>query len=826
MRKQTILSLIFLLLLKWSSGQTFVVDTIAYGGNPDNRVNFLIMGDGYRAADMAQFRTNATTVSNYLLSTPPFSFYPNFFNVFAIEVISTDAGIDHSGNSSDNACGTQPVTSVNNYLNSGFDGGSSGGGGVHRCIYSNQSSLVYSIANTNFPQYDFINVLANTTYYGGCAGGIAYTSVHSSSAEVFVHELGHMFAGLSDEYDYGSTNCNPGTSQNINVSQQTDTSLLVWKKWLTTAPIPTPSGTNCSLIGLYEGAKYCTENWYRPKCNCKMRSLNQPFCEVCKEQLIYKISTLVNYIEDYSPQDPGVTICRNGSQLFTAAVLNSTTGTVRSQWYVDNNLVVNNGTSFLFDGTNFSEGSHQVKLVTLDTTTLVKKTMNSYQRIWNVTVTPALSTVTSSTDAKCQDTDGTATVTPSGGMPNYMNTILGEDWEGTNNWTIVNGSQTNKWIVGTNTSNGGSKSIYISNNSQTNSYSLTSTSTVHFYRNITFPSNAINIKISFDWKGQGEANNDYLRVFLVPTSTNPTAGSQLGSGQIGSTYYNLQDIFTTATITGLDANAGTTKRLVFSWRNNSSSGTQPPAAIDNILITYETPGSYSYVWNTNPPQYTATATSLAPGTYSATVTDLIGCSTVSPDITVGEEDCPISLLVGVFIEGFYAGAGKMRATINAITYPNVCDTVIIELHQPFSPYEIAFTAKNTINTNGNGTFYFPSAVIGNSYYVVVRHRNTLETWSAAPVLMNGTLVVYTFKTSGSTAYGSNQRQLPDGFYAIFSGDVDQDGNIDIDDFHSVEDASHAYSTGYLNTDLTGDGLIETADYSQVEMSLGKILARP
>ncbi|SFB71133.1 Por secretion system C-terminal sorting domain-containing protein [Flexibacter flexilis DSM 6793] len=155
-------------------------------------------------------------------------------------------------------------------------------------------------------------------------------------------------------------------------------------------------------------------------------------------------------------------------------------------------------------------------------------------------------------------------------------------------WTIVNGSQTNKWVVGTATKNAGAKSIYISNDGSSNAYDVNATSVVHFYRDITFPVNQC-YNLSFYYKGQGEGSYDYLRVYLVPVTTTITAGTQLASGQIGTTY-NVQDAYSQVSL-NLDnaAIAGTTQRLVFSWRNDASLGTQPPISIDDIAITASLP---------------------------------------------------------------------------------------------------------------------------------------------------------------------------------------------------------------------------------------------
>ncbi len=158
-----------------------------------------------------------------------------------------------------------------------------------------------------------------------------------------------------------------------------------------------------------------------------------------------------------------------------------------------------------------------------------------------------------------------------------------------NGWTVVNHT-TNIWAIGTATSNGGVNGAYVSNDAgASNAYTITTSQVSHFYRDVTFPSGETAITLSFDWKGFGESTYDYLRVFLVPTTTTPVAGTQLTTGQLGLTYYNQQTSYTSESITIPGSAAGTTQRLVFSWRNDNSAGTQPPAAIDNISLISFTP---------------------------------------------------------------------------------------------------------------------------------------------------------------------------------------------------------------------------------------------
>jgi hypothetical protein len=165
-------------------------------------------------------------------------------------------------------------------------------------------------------------------------------------------------------------------------------------------------------------------------------------------------------------------------------------------------------------------------------------------------------------------------------------TIAREDFEGnTHSFTLVNGSQANKWVVGTATANGSTKSAYISNDGDSNAYTTTSSSVVHIYRDITFPVfETCTLWISI--KGIGETNNDYLSVRLAETSVTPTAGTSLSGATV------VTGEFSSWTRKGFaiskSTNSGVTKRLVFSWRNNNSGGTNPPIALDDIVIVANT----------------------------------------------------------------------------------------------------------------------------------------------------------------------------------------------------------------------------------------------
>jgi uncharacterized repeat protein (TIGR01451 family) len=172
-------------------------------------------------------------------------------------------------------------------------------------------------------------------------------------------------------------------------------------------------------------------------------------------------------------------------------------------------------------------------------------------------------------------------------------------------WTVSNGTQVNQWVVGTaagSSSGSTGNAAYISNDGGvTNAYTVTATSVVHFYQDVTVPVGESVALLTFDLKGLGESTFDYVKVYLVPTTTLPISGTELSSGQIGrSAGYNLQSGYTKFGIWLPASAAGTTQRLVFSWRNDSSAGTQPPAAIDNIRLISSSPAGMAGTYTIDP----------------------------------------------------------------------------------------------------------------------------------------------------------------------------------------------------------------------------------
>jgi hypothetical protein len=176
--------------------------------------------------------------------------------------------------------------------------------------------------------------------------------------------------------------------------------------------------------------------------------------------------------------------------------------------------------------------------------------------------------------------------------------------------------------------------------------------------------------------------------------------------------------------------------------------------------------------------------------------------------------CETVVTVKMFIEGYYdADAHAMRPVMmnqGVGSSATDVDTVTIELHDA-TTYELVASASATLQTNGNAVATFTTAPSG-SFYIVVKHRNALETWSANAVTVGATPSSYDFTTAASQAYGDNMKMLESGVYGFYTGDINQDGFIESFDFPILFNDSDNLSEGYFATDLNGDGFVESFDF--------------
>lgn len=164
-----------------------------------------------------------------------------------------------------------------------------------------------------------------------------------------------------------------------------------------------------------------------------------------------------------------------------------------------------------------------------------------------------------------------------------------------------------------------------------------------------------------------------------------------------------------------------------------------------------------------------------------------------------------SINLSVIMEGFYNSSSNEMS---------ISDTINLYLRNSSSPYALADSSKGVIDKiTFTGSFNITNAITGN-YYIVIRHRNTIETWSALPVsYTSGSVVNYSFTTSAALAYGNNQKNVDASpvSYGIYSGDVNQDGSVDLTDIVMVYNNAGIFLSGYYVTDLNGDYVTDLTD---------------
>ena len=352
--------LLLLLAAHTAVAQSSTLSTVENNGPRSQRINIVFLSEGYAAAELPSFAGHVNTAMNYLFSREPWMQYRSYCNVFRIEIASNQSGCDNG-----TAGGTRDT-----YFNSGFANLS-----IPQLltIDGTGSSRAYALLNQHVPEYSIPIVLVNDVKYGGSGGAISVASIHSLSAMVVEHEVGHSFANLADEYDADYPGYFP--SEKPNNTAQTVRSLVKWNAWIDAAtPVATPETAEYDgVVGLFEGSMYRTAGWYRPHNNSLMRSLNRPVGNVNREQFVLSIYSHVDPVDAWTPT--AGTLSVNDFQRLNFAVTpkQPTLGGMQTRWYVDNQLQAGaTTTTFEVISDVLGNGTHSVKARINDLTAFVR----------------------------------------------------------------------------------------------------------------------------------------------------------------------------------------------------------------------------------------------------------------------------------------------------------------------------------------------------------------------------------------------------------------------------------------------------------------------
>lgn len=191
------------------------------------------------------------------------------------------------------------------------------------------------------------------------------------------------------------------------------------------------------------------------------------------------------------------------------------------------------------------------------------------------------------------------------------------------------------------------------------------------------------------------------------------------------------------------------------------------------------------------------------------------------DSLVFSSNCQMPYNVTFFLQGMYSGGNTMVPYLynsGLSTQANITDYVTIELHQSTTPYNVVYSTSAFVQSNGVTPVYIPATLAGNNLYIVVKHQNTIETWSGNPVPISsgGT---YNFSNASNKAYSNNMFISETGVWSLFTGDINQDGAIDAFDFIIMDPEIQAGTSGYLASDLNGDGVVDAFDYLVIENNI-------
>ena len=251
---------------------------LLHNDSPEKCIDVAILAEGYTLQEMQTFYEDADIACKSIFDHEPFKSMKKRFNVVAVASPSTDSGVS--------------VPRLNEWKHTAF-------GSHFSTFYSDRyltTSRVKAIhdALAGIP-YEHIIILANTEEYGG--GGIynSYTLItahHPMFRPVVVHEFGHSFGGLADEYFYDNDVMTDTYPLDIepweqNISTQVDFAAK-WKDMLSeNTPVPTPAEVSENYpTGVYEGGGYSAKGIFRPAENCRMRTNEYPaFCPVCQRAL-------------------------------------------------------------------------------------------------------------------------------------------------------------------------------------------------------------------------------------------------------------------------------------------------------------------------------------------------------------------------------------------------------------------------------------------------------------------------------------------------------------------------------------------------------------
>jgi len=330
--------------------QPWQVQTILNNGSTLNRIDLVVIGDGFADQDQSAYASQVDAMISGFLNEEPLASYLPYFNVHRVDVISPESGVD------------EPDLGIfrSTALDMGFNCL-----GIDYLLCINLSKAVAAAALA--PAADQILAMANSERYGGAgfpdSNLCALTGANSASVELGLHEFGHSFARLADEYDYanGAVYAGPEPDEsNISIfSAAMQAGLQTkWFRWL-----------DLDSVDAFEGAQYYQRGIYRPTWNSKMRALGQPFGEINVEQFIITMYQTVSPIDGATP--PSLDALPPDTEFYVVP-MQPIDHALNIQWSVNHMIAQDNGERFTPDPATLPVGEHAISVQVQDQTPRVR----------------------------------------------------------------------------------------------------------------------------------------------------------------------------------------------------------------------------------------------------------------------------------------------------------------------------------------------------------------------------------------------------------------------------------------------------------------------
>lgn len=277
------------------------------GGATEPGIHFVLTGDGYTAAELPKLLVDARDFGLYTLETPPADSYKPAWNVHVLEAVSNESGMD--------------IPSESIVRDTAFNA-TADCQGIGRLVCVDSARVQLAVA-TEFPAYDHVAVVVNSDRYGGSGGNIAVGTSIPDGRNILLHEFGHTFAGLADEYvdEAVAATYLPSYREDRypNVTRLTDAAQTKWRHWFADqANVPRSPGQQG--VGLFEGAYYHSVGFFRPTDMSFMRSsARRVMGEVNAEAWLLAIYRAAGAVRLASPAGDTVSAAAGTALQFSAA---------------------------------------------------------------------------------------------------------------------------------------------------------------------------------------------------------------------------------------------------------------------------------------------------------------------------------------------------------------------------------------------------------------------------------------------------------------------------------------------------------------------------